>query len=124
MKGKLKDGVYKIDESSVDGPSVRMVWKGTVDLVDKKVDLVVLVSPLKTLDSIVKYIPVIGHVLGGALLTIPVQVVGDLQDPHVIPMSPAAVGSEFLGYMKRVFRLPHHASATPVESDGPREMVV
>ncbi|MEN6484864.1 MAG: AsmA-like C-terminal domain-containing protein [Syntrophobacteraceae bacterium] len=106
MKGNLKDGVFTLGDSSIDGPCVRMVWKGTVDIVEKKVDLVALVSPLKTVDSIVKHIPVIGNVLGGSLLTIPVQVVGDLQDPYVIPMSPAAVGSEFLGYMKRVFQLP------------------
>jgi hypothetical protein len=39
-------------------------------------------------------------------VSIPVKVTGNIADPTVVPLSPAAVGSELVGYMERVFKLP------------------
>jgi len=64
------------------------------------------VSPLKTVDTVVRNIPLVGNILGGSLVSIPVKVTGDINDPTVVPLSPSAVGSGLLGTMKRVFQLP------------------
>lgn len=101
----LKEGNMKL-QSEVDGPSLRMVWQGDVDLIANKIKATVLVSPLKTVDTIISHVPIIGGILGGSLLSIPVEVNGDLSDPEIIPLSPSAVGSELVGYMKRTFQLP------------------
>lgn len=101
----LKEGKMKL-QSEVDGPSLRMVWQGDVDLVANKIKATVLVSPLKTVDTIISHVPIIGGILGGSLLSIPVEVNGDLSDPEIIPLSPSAVGSELVGYMKRTFQIP------------------
>jgi hypothetical protein len=64
------------------------------------------VAPLKTVDSVVKKIPIVGGILGGTLVSIPVRATGDLTDPKVSALSASGVGSELLGIMKRAFKLP------------------
>lgn len=105
-KGKIKNGKLTLSDSVIDGPCVKMVFRGEIDLVEKKMDVVALVSPLRTVDRIIGMVPLVGKILDGALSSVPVRVVGDISDPAVIPMSPTAVGEELLGLMKRTFQLP------------------
>jgi hypothetical protein len=55
---------------------------------------------------IVGKIPVVGHILGGSLVSIPVKIKGKLSDPEVTFLSPAAVGSAFFGIIERTIKLP------------------
>jgi len=75
-------------------------------LIEKKMDLTVLVAPFKTIDRLVDIIPLVGHVLGGKLISIPFKAKGDLNDPAVTPLPPMAVGSEVLGILERTLKLP------------------
>ncbi|NSW86060.1 MAG: AsmA-like C-terminal domain-containing protein [Syntrophobacteraceae bacterium] len=104
--GKVKDGKLVLSESILEGPVVRLVWRGEVDLVKQELNCTVIVSPFKTVDRIVRFVPLLGRLLNGTLVSIPVQVTGSLADPTVIPLSPTAVGSELLQFMKRTFKLP------------------
>ena len=45
-KGKIKDGKLILADSVIDGPSVKMVFQGEIDLIRQKVDVVALVAPL------------------------------------------------------------------------------
>ena len=78
-------------ECTVDGTSMGIACEGSIDLSNKKMDLVILVAPFKTLDRIVKFLPLIGHVLGGKLISIPFQAKGDLKDPNVTPLHPTGI---------------------------------
>ncbi|MFB0508555.1 MAG: AsmA-like C-terminal domain-containing protein [Thermodesulfobacteriota bacterium] len=104
--GNLHDGKLTVKEGILDGPSMKIVWQGNIDLTTKKMDLTVLVAPLKTADRIIGKIPWVGEILGGTLISIPIGVTGDIRDPTVMPLSPSAVGSEIVGIMKRILRLP------------------
>jgi hypothetical protein len=104
--GNLHDGKLTVKEGILDGPSMKIVWKGDINLITKKMALTVLVAPLKTADRIIEKIPWLGKILGGTLISIPVGVTGDISDPTVLPLSPSAVGSEILGIMKRILQLP------------------
>jgi hypothetical protein len=95
-----------IKECTIDGVSMGIACEGQIDLVKKEMDLTVLVAPFKTLDRIVDIIPLVGHVLGGKLISIPFHAKGDLQDPDVFPLPPLAVGSEVLGILQRTLKLP------------------
>jgi hypothetical protein len=95
-----------IKECTIDGVSMGIACDGHIDLVKKEMDLTVLVAPFKTLDRIVDIIPLVGHVLGGKLISIPFHAKGDLQDPDVIPLPPVAVGAEVLGILQRTLKLP------------------
>ncbi len=106
VKGNLQEGKLMLKEAILDGSSMELVGQGEIDLIAEKMDLTVLVAPLKTVDFVVKKIPLLKDILGGTLVSIPVRVRGDLRNPTVTPLSPSAVGSELIGIMKRTFRLP------------------
>ena len=104
--GVFEDGKLLISDTSIDSPSMGIAIEGDIDLSKNKVNLVVLVAPFKTVDRIVKIIPLVGTILGGNLISIPFRAVGDLGDPDVIPLSPTAVGSGLLGILERTLKLP------------------
>ena len=103
---KIKGGKIKLQECSIDGVSMGIACEGKIDFVEKKMNLTVLVAPFRTVDRIVDLIPLVGHVLGGKLISIPFKAKGDLKDPNVIPLPPTAVGSEVLGILERTLKLP------------------
>jgi len=118
MKGHLHDGEIDIEEAVLIGSSMEMVGRGNVNMLNKKIDLAVLVAPIKTLDVIISYIPLVNGILG-RIVSIPVQVTGDLSNPTVIPLSPSAVGSELLGIMKKTMELPMRIIQPLMPDDKP-----
>ncbi len=108
IKAKITilNGRLTLKELLIDGISMEIVSHGNINLLDRKLNLTVLVAPLRTVDRIVKNVPFIKRVLGGRLISIPVTIRGTLEKPVIIPLSPTAVGSELLGIMKRTFQIP------------------
>ena len=106
INGVFEDGKLIIQDTLIDSPSMGIAIEGNIDLIKKKVNLVVLVAPFKTIDRIVKLIPLFGNIMGGNLISIPFRAIGDLGDPDVIPLSPTAVGSGLLGILQRTLKLP------------------
>jgi hypothetical protein len=95
-----------LKEFVIDAASMEIAGQGNIDFIDKEVDLKVLVSPLKTVDFIIKKIPLITDIVGGTLVTIPVRVTGNIDDPDFAYLSPADIGSGLLGIMKNTLELP------------------
>ncbi|MFH1074838.1 MAG: AsmA-like C-terminal domain-containing protein, partial [Candidatus Firestonebacteria bacterium] len=85
--GKLEKGDFVITKLVIDGASMAIVCTGNIDLNKKNVDLIVLISPFKTVDLIIKYIPLVNRILDGNIISIPFRVTGKLEDPDVIPLS-------------------------------------
>jgi len=105
-RATLKNGTCIIDELVIHGTSMKIACLGSVDIQTLKANLTVMVAPLKTVDRLIEKIPLVGDVLGGSLLSIPVQVTGTLNDPVIVPLSPVTVGSRVLEFVKRVFQVP------------------
>jgi hypothetical protein len=105
-KTTIQDGKIIFEESVIDSPAMEIVSRGYVDYIAKKIDMTVLVAPFKTIDWMVKKIPIVRKILGGTLIAVPVKVTGDLADPKVLPMSASAVGSSLLDAVKRTAKLP------------------
>ncbi|MCF8105057.1 MAG: AsmA-like C-terminal domain-containing protein [Desulfohalobiaceae bacterium] len=105
-RGIVEKGILRLTECYVIGKSIDFAFRGDVDVPEKKIDLIVLVTPLKTVDSIIESIPIIGDILGENFIAVPVRVRGDLSDPEVIPISPSAVGKGVLGIVERALKLP------------------
>jgi hypothetical protein len=105
-RAEIKGGKLLMQECSIDGVSMGIACEGKIDFAEKKINLTVLVAPFKTVDRIVDIIPLVGHVLGGHLISIPFQAKGDLKDPTVLPLPPKAVGSGVLGILERTLKLP------------------
>ena len=106
VSADIEDGKIIMQECSIDGVSMGIACEGNIDFSEKKMDLIILVAPFKTVDRIVKFLPLIRHILGGKLISIPFRAKGDLADPDVIPLHPTAVGSEVLGILERTLKLP------------------
>jgi hypothetical protein len=79
--------------------------------------LTVLVAPFSRIDSVVRKVPILGHVLGGTLTSIPLGISGDIQDPQVVALSPTAVASQVVGIFERTFMLPAKLF-TPLQHAG------
>jgi len=105
-EGYFKNGKFIINEWVIDGSSMTIVCEGYIDPVREKIDMVVLVAPFKTVDFIIKHIPLINEVFGGKLISIPFKVTGDPADPYVVPLHPEDVGAGIFGLLKRTFMLP------------------
>ena len=104
--GQIQNGILTIDEYALDAPSMRVHGLGTIDFFAKKLDIEILVSPFTTADSIVKKIPVIRGILGGTIVSIPLQVKGDMEDPKLSYLSPSSVSKNLLNTTKRILKAP------------------
>ncbi|MEQ9620190.1 MAG: AsmA-like C-terminal domain-containing protein [Deltaproteobacteria bacterium] len=105
-KADIKDGRVKITEAAMDGPSLKIVCEGYIDLVLKKLDLQVLVIPVMAVDSVIDKIPLVGYVLGDKYVSIPVKVTGDISDPKIEELSPSALRFGLLGIIKQTLNIP------------------
>jgi hypothetical protein len=106
IRGHLREGKLTIREALMDAPSTNLVFNGEIDLIARKIDAVVLVVPFRTIDRIISAIPLIGYIMAGRLVAIPVAVTGDLDNPKMTPLSPSAVGASLLDMAKRILHLP------------------
>ena len=73
-KGKIKNGKLVLSDAVVDGPCIKMVFHGEIDLVRKKVDVVALVAPMRTVERVAGAAPVVGKLLDEAFVTVPVSI--------------------------------------------------
>jgi uncharacterized protein YhdP len=112
-KGSLQDGKLVLKEGHINSPSMEIACKGDIDLVHREYDLQYLVAPLKTVDLVVKKIPLVSDVLNGTLVSIPVKVTGPWAEPKITALSPSSVGSGLLGIMKKTFQLPFKIIGVP-----------
>ncbi len=83
-----------------------MIFTGWIDPVNDQLDLTCLVAPFKTIDLIIKYIPIVNTMLGGRLVSIPVKASGKLSDPIVTPLHPSAVGTGLINMMGDILKTP------------------
>jgi AsmA-like C-terminal region len=106
MRGTIEEQRVVLEEGMLDASIFEILAQGEMHLREKTLDLNALVAPLSIGDRVVKKIPVLGHILGGNLVAVPVKIKGNLYDPQVTFLLPSAIGSAFLGIMERTIKLP------------------
>ncbi|MGW8284979.1 MAG: YhdP family protein [Candidatus Deferrimicrobiaceae bacterium] len=106
VRGDLREGNLTISEYVLDGTEVDVVGQGRIDLATQELDSQALVSPFTNVDYLIRKIPLLGYILGGTLVAVPVKVSGSTVDPKVSLLEPAAVGKSLLGIVERTFLLP------------------
>jgi hypothetical protein len=99
IKGVMDQGIIAINPAKLEAPIMEIAANGTIDLPGKKINLLVLVAPLQTLNRIQKILPVIGTIIPSSLAAVPVEVTGDLRDIKVRTMSMSAIGTRTFGIM-------------------------
>ncbi len=123
FKTHVKDNELIIDEAVVRGEGLNLFARGKMNLSTFELDVVVLISPFKTLDAIVSKVPLVGRIIGGdtaTLVTFPVGVTGKANDPQVTLLPSSAVGEGLMNIVKRTLLLPFHIFS-PVLPDGATE---
>jgi hypothetical protein len=106
IQGNIHEGKFKIEKAYIGGESLDIIAQGEVDIAGGTVDLVVLVAPFSTINWIIRHTPLVGKIMGGTLISIPVRVSGDMANPDVVFLSPTAVGSRILHLLENIIELP------------------
>ncbi len=105
--GILENGKIVLKENaSLDGASMGILAHGNVDIRDRTVDMVALVAPLRTVDAIIRRIPVLRYILGGSLVSVPVGIRGDFDDPKISVLQASEIGTGMLGLLERILKAP------------------
>ena len=109
IKGNIKNNNLYINQAIIKGEGLNFFGSGTIDLDDMDTDMIVLVAPLKTIDTIVSKVPLLGKAIGGkdaAIVAFPVKIKGQIKDPEVTVLSPDAVGGAMIDLVKNTLMLP------------------
>jgi len=121
IKGDIRQGIFVIKEALLDGTTMQLAGQGEINLTNNKINLTILVAPFKTVDYLVSNIPVVGYILKGTLISIPLKVTGDISDPSIFVLAPSAVGEGVLGMLKRTLTLPVKIIEPIIPSDRKAE---
>ena len=106
IRGDFQEGRFVLNEGVLDGLSMNMAAEGYYDLTDKSIKGTLLMAPMATADSVIDKIPGINHIMAGTLVSIPVEIEGELSDPVVNVLPASSVGEGLWGIMKRTVELP------------------
>ena len=111
IKGNLTftDGVMTSEDLAVTSPAFDMAFVGKADLARDRLDFIIGVKPLQTVDKVLSNIPVVGWILTGkkkAFVIANFHVTGSNQDPQVEAIPFSSLSDMAVGIFKRTFGLP------------------
>ena len=105
VKGTMENGILVIDPAKLEAPIMEIVSQGTIDIPGNKLNLLVLIAPLQTVNRI-QNLPIIRTILPTSLAAVPVEVTGDFSDIKVKTLSMGAIGTRTFGVMVDVLSTP------------------
>jgi len=106
LEADIKDSIIHLTRAIIDGQDMTLLFSGWIDPVNDALDLTCLVAPFKTIDLIIKKIPIINTILNGRLISVPIKATGKLSDPMVVPLHPSAVGDGLINMMSNILKTP------------------
>ncbi len=109
LNSRIDKGVMELEQAVIKGRGLNLYGTGTVDIRNRKLDLIVFVAPLKTVDKIITSVPIIGAIIGGkhkSLITVPVKVEGPWVEPAIRTMPAKAVADVFKKLLFNVLKAP------------------
>jgi hypothetical protein len=122
VQARLKGGRLLQEKFTLYGDEMTITGAGEIDLLNEHIDYTLLVAPQKTLDNILRHIPLIGGILH-TIDTIPLSLKGTYDHIYVLPLASSAVAFELMEVMKETLgitiKLLHIGG--PSESEGSRE---
>lgn len=108
-EAKLDKGILRIDNLVIDSNAMSMSYVGKADMIRDRLDLLLVVKPLGTIDKVVSNLPIAGWILGGkerALITAQFKVTGPAEQPEVEAIPISAMSKGVLGIFQRTLSLP------------------
>jgi hypothetical protein len=81
--GYFENGNLVLKDGIIEGVSMTIFAEGTFNFVEQDMDLIILVSPFKTIDSILKKLPLIKELMGKGLIAFWYRVKGKWDDYEI-----------------------------------------
>jgi hypothetical protein len=106
VKGKIDGENIVNDEIIIEASPYTIAGQGRLDLKRRQIDAKGLVSVAMSTNQVIQRIPVIGAIVGGSLVGIPVRVTGSFDRPDITYLSAADVGTELLNMPTRILGIP------------------
>ncbi len=109
LNSRITKGIIGLEQAVVRGRGLNLYGTGEIDIPKRRLDLIVFVAPLKTVDKIITSVPIIGAIIGGkhrSLITVPVKVSGPWTDPEIRTMPAKAVADVFKKLLFNVLKAP------------------
>jgi uncharacterized protein involved in outer membrane biogenesis len=111
IKGNLTftDGVVSSEDLALSSPAFDMAFVGKADLGKDRLDFIIGVKPLQTVDKVLSNIPLAGWILTGekkAFVVANFHVTGSSQEPEVEAIPFSSLSDMAVGIFKRTFGLP------------------
>lgn len=119
--GDLNQGILASENLLVDSTSMKLSLVGNLDLKNDRIDAVMGVRPLGTVDTVMSRIPIAGWVLGGeekALITAHFRLTGQRADPQVEAIPVSSLSDKAVGVFRRILQLPGRIITNPRELMG------
>lgn len=104
-KVDLDDGVLHFSDLSMDSPTMNLAGIGEIDLDKQSLNAKFLIAPLKAVNRILDYVPIVGGILED-VVSIPIELNGPLKDLQVTPLSPAAIGAQLMNIFNKTVNTP------------------
>ena len=95
-----------LDRVLVEGAALNIAMQGEIGLVDRKVALTGIALPIVNVNALLRRVPIVGRVIGDPIVGIPFSVGGDLGNPQVSRIGPAAVAGALVNTLQSVVSLP------------------
>ena len=106
VNAQVNQGRIVFKDSVIDGQDMTIIFNGWMDPKLGTLELIFLVAPFKTADILIEKIPILGTILQGRLVSIPVKATGSVNNPNVFLLPPAEVGKGLMGTMQRILEAP------------------
>lgn len=106
VEGTMENGVIDLEKAVIDAENMALFFTGQVHPFENRLDLTCLVAPLKTLDTIIQFIPIINTIMSGRLVAFPAKATGAIDDPVVTPLHPSAVGESLKNMVISILKTP------------------
>ncbi len=106
FKGEIKESRIFIKKGVINGVDMTLLITGWIDPLEKTMDLLCFVSPLKSVDELIQKLPVINTMFQGDLISIPITAKGDLYHPEVMALSPVEVTKGIFNTLKDILTTP------------------
>ena len=106
INGYFRNNIFTLTELYLSATGFRLFGKGNVNMKNHKINLIVYVSPFKTIDVILEKIPIIGRFLLSKLnmlVYVPLQVKGKIKDYKVEFLSLKSVERGIIDLLAKIF---------------------
>jgi len=120
-KGRIDGARITNGEFVIEASPLTLTAQGGIDVGGKRIDLKGLVSVAMPGSQVIRHVPLIGGLLGGSLVGIPIRITGSLDRPDITYLSPADVGAELFNVPLRILGAPLDAMRLFTPSGKTRE---